>query len=754
MPRKVRFMSKNWSALVAALFCLYILQFPAPVFGDDPPAAGGTNLALGKTVSASTNTAACSSAPSVIVDGETGGSVWWSYQGSPTVQGFVLDLGAVYTIERINVEIWATWGFSLSASTDGSNFTERHSGTSSGDFSIGENYFNGLQSLSGAAPYEARYIKYHAYANWNQYVGIGEIEVFGQEPLLLLELTYPVGPSPRVFTEGWTFGARAIRKVAGGSDEDLSSQVKWSGTGTFYPDAGTRSSPLFNGAGANTITLAVQAGGSTTTRDFPIEAVSPAGYARLSDTAFTPADSHGAPGDPLPAAGPITGGSPTVLIKGLPAARAGDPGIHQLCSGPNIFAILSGDNSVLIDGRPAARIGDLTQHCGGLGSIKGPKNSGAGAKAKQPASAPLSEARRTPLSASGTLSGSVVDPSGNPIQGLRVWIVGPTGMDPATVETDADGAYAFTGLIDGSYRVYFSNVSIRTVGGQVRVSSEPYTPQWYNNRTSYSGAAQIAVTAETPAADINARMAAAGRITGRITDSTGSPVEKVRVTAYSDASFALSWNWTAADGTYEVGGLPDGSYRVWIEDSASRFIPFWYPDKLSREAAQTVTVSGAGPVADIDAVLALGGTVSGRVTDLQSGSGIAGVTVQAVAVGGAASALAETAADGAYRIAGLADGAYKIRFIAENLGYAGFWHAGTKSWDEAATIPIAAAAEVAGIDAVLEGLTLSDLVSLLQIVSGMLPAEPFFHLQDLDNDGRIGLAEAIHLLQKVSDVRP
>jgi uncharacterized Zn-binding protein involved in type VI secretion len=745
----------KWPALGVALLCLCILQFPAPAFGVDPPAAGGTNVALGKTVIAATNTGQYSSAPSVIVDGETGGSVWWSFQGgSYNEQRFVLDLGAVYTIERINIEILATWGFSLSASTDGSTFTERHSGTSSGDVSIGDNYFNGLQSLASATPYEARYIKYHGYANWNQYVGIGEIEVFGQAPLLLLELTYPVGASPRVFTEGWTFGARAVRKVEGGSDEDLSSQVKWSGTGTFYPNAGTRSAPIFNAEGTNTITLSVETGGSTTTRDFSVQAVSPAGYARLSDEAFTPADSHGAIADPLPALGPITGGSPTVLIKGLPAARAGDPGIHRTCSGPNIFTIASGDPSVLIDGRPAARIGDPTAHCGGMGNIRGPKHSGAGAKSKQLASASLSEALRTPLAASGTLSGWVVDPAGNPIEGLRVWIMGPTGMDPATVETDADGAYAFTGLTDGSYRVYFSNVSIRTVGGQVRVASESYAPQWYHDRPGYAGADGIAVTAETPVVDINAQMDNAGSIAGRITDSTGSPVEKVRVTAYSDASFAFSWSWTGSDGTYAVGGLPDGSYRLWIEDSASRFVPFWYPDKLSREAAQAVAISGANGVEGIDAVLAMGGTISGTVIDLGTGSGIPGVTVQAVALSGGPGALAETAADGAYRITGLADGAYKVRFIAENLGYAGFWHAGQKNWDSAASITIASAAEIANIDASMEAMTLADLLSLLQIVSGMMPAEPFFHIQDLDGDGRIGLPEAIYILQKVSDLRP
>lgn len=568
------------------------------------------------------------------------------------------------------------------------------------------------------------------------------------------ELTYPVGESPKVFTDGWTFGARAIRALPDGSYEDLSPQVKWSGTGKFYPETGSRSSPVFNGEGANTITLSLDAG-SGYTRDFSVNAVSPQGYARLSDHAFVPADTHGAIGDPHPAAGPITGGSPNVLIKGLPAARAGDPGVHMTCSGPNIFVIQSGDPSVLIDGRPAARIGDPTQHCGGMGSIIGPKRKAPTTTAAREALAlSTPEAATMPLAASGSLSGRVFDGSMIPIEGLRVWLFGTAGMDPAVAQTDGAGTYAFNGLADGSYRVYFSNVSIRTVEGQVQVTAEPYAPAWYYLKPSYSEAALVTVTADSPAVNIDTQLYAAGSITGLVTDGSGTPLEKVRVTAYSDAFSGLSWSWTGADGRYEVGGLPDGNYRLWFEDSASLVIPLWYPASLTREGAQTVTVSNAGRSTVGDVVLSRGGTISGSVTDRRTGNSLQGVTVQAVALASGAGSLAETAADGTYRITGLADGSYKVRFIAGNQGYAGLWHTAARNWDSAASVTIASAAEVANIDATLEGMTLADLLSLLQIVSGMMPAEPFFHIQDLDGDGRIGLPEAIYILQKASDIRP
>src|SRR5215469_10651263 len=59
--------------------------------------------------------------------------------------------------------------------------------------------------------------------------------------------------------------------------------------------------------------------------------------------------------------GPITGpGCPTVLIGGLPAARATD---LATCVGPP-DVIAKGSVIVLIGGLPAARMGDLTVHGG------------------------------------------------------------------------------------------------------------------------------------------------------------------------------------------------------------------------------------------------------------------------------------------------------------------------------------------------------------------------------------------------------
>lgn len=181
-----------------------------------------------------------------------------------------------------------------------------------------------------------------------------------------LVLKYPAGWSPNVFTNGWVFGAGCI--IDG---EDYSDQVKWNGSGSFNPDTGTISRPVFNGPGANTITLSVEVDGETHQKSFTVNAVSPAGYAHVGMLAQCSADSHGSPADPLAVVGPITTGSHNVFVNGKLAARVGDTGVHAACAGPNTFEIVSGDPTVLINGRPAAEIGDTTQHCGGIGEIIG-----------------------------------------------------------------------------------------------------------------------------------------------------------------------------------------------------------------------------------------------------------------------------------------------------------------------------------------------------------------------------------------------
>lgn len=183
--------------------------------------------------------------------------------------------------------------------------------------------------------------------------------------LVRLELTYPLGSSPSVFTKGWSFGAKAI----GPRGVELSQSVRWSGTGTFTPSTGPSSKPTFAKPGLNKIVLSLAFKGKRITRTFSVSAVDPSGYAHVGTIASCSADSHGCPSCPHAVTGPVAQGSPDVLVDGKPAARVGDGGAHASCCGTNTFTIVEGDPKVLIKGRRAAKIGARTKHCGGDGRL-------------------------------------------------------------------------------------------------------------------------------------------------------------------------------------------------------------------------------------------------------------------------------------------------------------------------------------------------------------------------------------------------
>ena len=69
---------------------------------------------------------------------------------------------------------------------------------------------------------------------------------------------------------------------------------------------------------------------------------------------------------------------------------------------------------------------------------------------------------------------------------------------------------------------------------------------------------------------------------------------------------------TAADGTYELTGLPEGSYTVTFEDFEGTFAREYYDDALDVADADPVDVATGQDVSGIDAELSAGGAHPGR----------------------------------------------------------------------------------------------------------------------------------------------
>ena len=79
--------------------------------------------------------------------------------------------------------------------------------------------------------------------------------------------------------------------------------------------------------------------------------------ARIGDMHVCPKVEPG----PVPhVGGPVSLGSPTVIVGGMPQARVGD---MMICVGPP-DSVAAGSGTVLVNNKPAARFGDSSSHGG------------------------------------------------------------------------------------------------------------------------------------------------------------------------------------------------------------------------------------------------------------------------------------------------------------------------------------------------------------------------------------------------------
>src|SRR5687768_3175686 len=110
--------------------------------------------------------------------------------------------------------------------------------------------------------------------------------------------------------------------------------------------------------------------------------------------------------------------------------------------------------------------------------------------------------------------------------------------------------------------------------------------------------------------------AGTGSITGKVTKPSGSALSRSVVTLYSIASDGYidyeKSATTRSDGTYTLGSLDRGQYIVGFgEESPTYAAEFWSNKTLIQNAA-AISV-GSSRVSSINARLAVGGKVTGRV---------------------------------------------------------------------------------------------------------------------------------------------
>jgi hypothetical protein len=198
--------------------------------------------------------------------------------------------------------------------------------------------------------------------------------------------------------------------------------------------------------------------------------------------------------------------------------------------------------------------------------------------------------------------------------------------------------------------------------------------------------------------------AATGSIGGTVTDaSTHEPIELAGVCAWAvNEEEGGGCTHTEEDGTYLLGGLKTGEYKVefWSEGYGFQY----YDGKGSWSEADPVTVEAATTTGGIDAELAPAAKIEGTVTATEDGLGVEEVEVCAYPLAASEENFYEcgySGSDGTYAITGLNAGSYKVEFwpaySGRNLAYQFYDH--KFRYAEADVVSLAEGEQKTGIDA-------------------------------------------------------
>lgn len=253
------------------------------------------------------------------------------------------------------------------------------------------------------------------------------------------------------------------------------------------------------------------------------------------------------------------------------------------------------------------------------------------------------------LVAGGTISGTVRGSDGNLLPGANVCTSSLLESNPCT-QSDANGAYALTGLAPGSYFV-----NVQGIGGGAS--------QYYNHADSMTTASAVTVTSGASTTGINFNLVEGGIISGTVRGPGGTPVAGVMVLAQNTPGImffvAGASAQTAADGTYTIAGLPAGIYFVQAYPIMNLgYVPQYYNNAVSSSTATALAVTSGGTTSGIDFNLiggGVGGTISGTVTG--SGGTTPFVYARNMATGASFPA---TPSGGTYSITGLPAGSYHV----------------------------------------------------------------------------------------------
>lgn len=258
--------------------------------------------------------------------------------------------------------------------------------------------------------------------------------------------------------------------------------------------------------------------------------------------------------------------------------------------------------------------------------------------------APLSASADVVGDGPATISGTVTTSDGQPLQGVLVNTLIGFGQGTAfsaSTFSDANGAYEFTGLAADTYFVSANAYGYQRPAGQYAT-----------------------VSVESPATTVDfivePFVVGVGTITGHVT-ADGVPVPDAYVSIYSETTSQNLSAQTDETGAFEFAGLANGTWSI------SAYLGSEYQLLLNPSA--TLSDSNSSATADLAFLSWPTGTatISGVVTDSQTGTAIPGASVSAFGVDVAHNSYQITDETGSFSFTLLPEGTFSLNFFA--FGY-------------------------------------------------------------------------------------
>jgi len=203
------------------------------------------------------------------------------------------------------------------------------------------------------------------------------------------------------------------------------------------------------------------------------------------------------------------------------------------------------------------------------------------------------------LSLGGTITGTI-SPTTAQVQ-ISVTSSVIQGLITSGNSDNTNGTFAVGGIPTGTFTVTLTDQSGR------------YIPVELTN---------ISVTAGQ-ATNLGATtLQQGGRINGMVRNTSQTPLPNIFEVAYdaatgAPAGFAISY----PDGSYSIGGLKTGSYKVQFLSCDGGYNTQWYNGQTTQGAATPVPVSAPNPVFGIDGTLNIVVPTTYQLTVVYSGSG-------------------------------------------------------------------------------------------------------------------------------------